>query len=109
MAVASNGVIAMPVKPARIANEAPCAATVTDYDEAHLPTYIRLLDAIRVGASQKEICKVLFEIDADLEPERARLCFETHRKRAQWMTEKGYRLLLNKIGSIAPPRRKRRH
>jgi hypothetical protein len=61
---------------------------VTDYDRAHLPTYLRLLDATSEGAPWEEVARVV------LEPDRARRAHETHLARARWLTEHGYRDLL---------------
>jgi hypothetical protein len=73
-----------------IADEAPTAPVVTDYDKAHLKLYLRLLDADDEGAAWEEVAKVLLEIDPVAEPERARRRHESHLARARWMTEKGY-------------------
>jgi hypothetical protein len=39
-------------------------------------------------------CIVLHR-DPDADPDRTRRCWEAHIKRAQWMTERGYRRLLD--------------
>ena len=67
---------------------------VTDYDRQHLKLYARLLDAEADGASVSEIAKILFGIDAEREPERARKLHAGHLGRAHWMTENGYRNLI---------------
>jgi hypothetical protein len=36
----------------------------------------------------------LFGIDAEAEPERAKIVHQSHLSRARWMTEQGYRDLL---------------
>jgi hypothetical protein len=73
---------------------APTAAILTGYDERHLVTYLRLLDADAGGADWQEVAKLVLHIDPTLEPARARRAWETHLARARWMTEKGYRHLL---------------
>ena len=73
---------------------APTAAILTGYDERHLVTYLRLLDAAAEGAEWGEVAKVVLRIDPAQEPERARRAWESHLARARWMTEKGYRHLL---------------
>ncbi|WP_332116754.1 DNA -binding domain-containing protein [Azorhizobium caulinodans] len=73
---------------------APTAAILTGYDERHLVTYLRLLDAAAEGAEWGEVAKVVLRIDPAREPERARRAWESHLARARWMTEKGYRHLL---------------
>ncbi|TIQ86908.1 MAG: DUF2285 domain-containing protein, partial [Mesorhizobium sp.] len=37
---------------------------------------------------------VIFDIDPDVEPERARRVHDSHLARARWMTQHGYRHLL---------------
>jgi hypothetical protein len=70
--------------------------TITAYDESHFVTYLRLLDADAEGADWQEAVKIIFEIDPLAEPERARKVHDNHLERARWMTETGYRLLLEK-------------
>ena len=67
---------------------------VTDYDRQHLKLYARLLDAEADGAPIAEIARILFGIDADAEPERARNLHARHLGRAHWMAENGYRNLI---------------
>lgn len=74
----------------------PQAETITDYDERHMATYIRMLDATAEGADWREIVQVLFGLDAKLEPERAKAVHDTHLARANWMTGSGYRHLLQR-------------
>ena len=77
-----------------IADLAPQSDDLTDYDHAHLTLYLRLFDAAESGASLQEVSQILFGIDADKEPERARKIYDSHLARARWMTEHGYRKLL---------------
>lgn len=74
----------------------PWQEGVTSYDERHLVTYLRLLDAEAEGAGWKEAVAIIFGIDAAREPERAKAVHESHLARAQWMTQSGYRHLLKK-------------
>jgi arylamine N-acetyltransferase len=67
---------------------------LTSYDEQHLVTYWRLLDAEAEGADWKEAARVIFHIDPDREPERAHRAFDSHLARAKWMADRGYRYLL---------------
>ncbi len=67
---------------------------VTDYDRQHLKLYARLLDAEADGAPLADIVKILFGIDAENEPERARRLHAGHLGRAHWMAENGYRNLI---------------
>ena len=75
-------------------DEPPNSSELTDYDRRHLKLYMRLLDAQAAGADWEEAVRVLFELDAEAEPQRAKHVHETHLKRAQWMTEIGYNYLL---------------
>jgi hypothetical protein len=60
-----------------VADTAPSDSVLTVYDEEHVITYLRLLDA-----------------DPEHESDRARRTFDSHLSRAKWMTEHGYRHLL---------------
>ena len=72
----------------------PLTDRVNDYDEAHLASYLRLLDADAEGADWRDAVRIIFNIDVEADPERARRIHETHLARARWMTEIGYRHLL---------------
>lgn len=77
-----------------IADEVPWSDHVTDYDEAHLIVYLRLLDAEEAGATPADMAQIVLGIDATREPDRAAKALASHLKRARWMTEMGYRDLL---------------
>ena len=77
-----------------IATEAPSDPELTPYDRTHLITYLRLLDADVEGAPWDEVARIVLGIDPVAEPQAARRAHETHLRRAQWMTEAGYKLLL---------------
>ena len=77
-----------------VADQAPEADVLTGYDQEHLVTYLRLLDAEAEGADWTEVARVVLHIDPAQEPERARRAWESHLARAKWMTEHGYRHLL---------------
>lgn len=83
---------------APVADEPPWADALTSYDEAHLITYLRLLDADAAGAEWREVARIVLEIEPDQEPGRAWRAHETHLARARWMTETGYRHLLRRGG-----------
>jgi hypothetical protein len=70
------------------------SAEITSYDEAHLVTYLRLLDASAAGISEEEMCRVILGLDPAKEPERACSALKSHLARAHWMTSKDYRHLL---------------
>ena len=67
-----------------VADQAPVAEGLTDYDHEHLVTYLRLIDAERI----------VLHIDPSRELDRARHAWESHLARAKWMTTHGYRHLL---------------
>ena len=75
-------------------DQAPDGDTLTDYDQGHLVTYLRLLDADAEGADWAEVVRIVLHIDPNHEPERALLAWESHLARAKWMMEHGYRDLL---------------
>ena len=77
-----------------VADMAPSEPVLTGYDEEHLITYLRLLDAQAAKADWREVANVVLHIDPDRDPERARRAWESHLARAKWMTEAGYRHLL---------------
>ena len=72
----------------------PESMALTTYDHAHMKVYLRLLDAEADGADWKEAVTILFGLDPECEPERARRVHDTHLARARWMTEHGYRQLV---------------
>jgi hypothetical protein len=48
-----------------VANEAPQGEVLTPYDEEHLVTYLRLLDAEAEGEDWDEVALVVLHIDPD--------------------------------------------
>lgn len=77
-----------------VADEAPTASFLTGYDEQHLVTYLRMLDAEEGGADWQEVARIVLHRDPDREPDRSRRAWESHLARARWMTRNGYRHLL---------------
>lgn len=73
----------------------PESAELTAYDRSHMEDYMRVLDAAADGADWQEAVAVIFGIDPDAEPDRARCLHDSHLARARWMTEQGYRQLLD--------------
>jgi Uncharacterized conserved protein (DUF2285) len=71
---------------------APSGPALTAYDEEHLATYLRMLDADAQGADWREVARVV--LHRDPAADRTKVTFESHLARAKWMTESGYRLLL---------------
>lgn len=84
----------MLVTKADFLDEPPASATVTPYDREHMKLYLRLLDAATEGADWREAVQILFGLDAEREPERARRVHDSHLARARWMTTHGYRELV---------------
>ena len=82
-----------------VADLAPTDPTLTAYDEQHVVTYLRLLDAEADNADWREVARFVLHIDLVVEPNRARQAFESHLARAKWLTSHGYRHLLR--GGIA--------
>ena len=82
-----------PLDPA-VADVAPVDTVLTVYDEEHVITYLRMLDADAEGADWQEVAQLVLHINPKLEPDRARRAFDTHLTRAKWMAEHGYRHLL---------------
>ena len=81
-----------------VSDSAPSDAVLTGYDEQHLVTYLRLLDAEAEGADWRLVARIVLHIDSDQEPDRAKRAWESHLARARWMTEAGYQHLL-RVGS----------
>jgi hypothetical protein len=77
-----------------IQDEVPWAETITDYDRDHFVHYVRLLDAVAAHASDEEMCRLILGIEYAQNPDRAKRLLDSHLKRARWMTEHGYRQLL---------------
>ena len=73
----------------------PVSTKLTPYDERHLVTYLRLLDAAEEGADWREAVQIIFGLDPARDPKRARMVHDSHLARARWMTETGYRHLLH--------------
>lgn len=78
---------------------APSGSELTEYDRAHVPLYVRLLDAAAAGAPWERIAERVFKLDVSHDPAGARRTVETHLTRARWMMDQGYKELLR-----APPK-----
>jgi len=73
-----------------VADTAPSDSLLTTYDEEHVMTYLRPLDADAEGADWREVARVVLHLDPAHETGRARRAFDGHLSRAKWMTEQGY-------------------
>ena len=60
-----------------VADIAPTDPTLTAYDQQHLVTYLRLLDADAEGADWREVAKIVLHIDPVREPGRAKRAFDS--------------------------------
>jgi hypothetical protein len=72
-----------------IADAAPSDSKLTPYDEQHIVTYMRLLQAEGEGADWREVAQLVLKIDPVREPDRARNAYQSHLARAKWVTEQG--------------------
>ena len=77
-----------------VQDEPPQTLRVNGYDERHFGTYLRLLDAAAENADWREVVRIIFGLDPEKEPERAKRVHDSHLARALWMSNTGYRHLL---------------
>jgi hypothetical protein len=84
----------MPPLDPDVADLAPTGPALTAYNEEHVVTYVRMLDADREGADWREVSRIVLHIDPEREPDRARRAFDSHLARAKWAAREGYRQLL---------------
>ena len=70
-----------------VSDTAPSAGVLTSYDEQHLVTYLRLLDADAEGADWREVALIVLHIDPAREPDRARRAWDSHLARARWIVK----------------------
>jgi hypothetical protein len=77
-----------------VADTAPSDSALTVYDEEHIITYLRLLDADAQDADWRDVARIVLHLDPEHDPDRARKAFDSHLSRAKWMTEHGYKHLL---------------
>jgi hypothetical protein len=64
-----------------VADTAPSNSVLTPYDEEHIITYLRLLDADAEGADWREVARIVLHLDPVHEPDRARRAFDSHLSR----------------------------
>jgi hypothetical protein len=64
-----------------VADAAPSDSVLTVYDEEHLITYLRLLDADAEGADWRKVARVVLHLDPGQESDRARKAFDSHLSR----------------------------
>ena len=84
-------------RPSSIANAAPLDPHLTDYDRAHIVTYLRLLDAAEDAAPWADVCRIVLGIDPTKDTATARRVYDSHLTRARWISDHGYRDLLQQV------------
>jgi len=72
---------------------APVDDTITPYDRAQFKLYLQLLDAEKQSVDWRTAASDIMSLDP--EEASARTCWQSHLKRAKWMSESGYRQLLD--------------
>lgn len=58
--------------PHAVSEVAPTGDELTDYDRAHVTTYLRLLDAASAGAEWSEVARIVLGFDAEQDAGRSR-------------------------------------
>jgi hypothetical protein len=64
-------------------------------------TYLRLLDAEKDGADWTEVARVVLHRDPVAAKLQTQRCWESHLRRARWMTGQGYRRILQQAALAA--------
>ena len=67
---------------------------VTSYDRQHLDIYLLLLKAEEQGADWKVSYKKIFDDEPDNNLAQPHIIYQSHLKRARWMTTHGFKFLL---------------
>jgi hypothetical protein len=70
-----------------IADVAPSGTALTSYDNEHVVTYLRLLDAHAEGVDWREVARVVLHLDPEHECDRAHKAFDSHLSRAKWQAQ----------------------
>jgi hypothetical protein len=78
-----------------VADIAP-TGPLTECDEEHAVTYMRLLDAEAEKADWREVARIVLYIDAEMEADRARRAYESYLARAKWVSRWRCREILRK-------------
>jgi hypothetical protein len=73
--VASTPMQKPPLDP-DVADTAPSDSVLTVYDEEHVITYLRLLDADAQGADWRAVARIVLHLDPEHESDRARKAFD---------------------------------
>lgn len=72
----------------------PDEPVITDYDRAHAAIYLRLLDAEINGAGWESAAALVLQQDVSSDWVGAHGLHTSHLKRAQWLRDSGFILLL---------------
>lgn len=73
-----------------IAERAPRASVLTDYDRTHILTYARLLDAERDDYDWTDVAMEVLDLDVAADPGGAKSCWQSHLDRAHWFVNGGF-------------------
>lgn len=73
---------------------APTDEEVTDYDRRCFKLYLMLLEADNAGQTWESAYESAFGSDPVTDKIQCKLQFDTHLRRARWMSSDGYRQLL---------------
>lgn len=72
---------------------APVDDVITPYDREQFKLYLQLLDAEEQGVDWQTVATDIMGLDS--KDTSAEDCWQSHLKRAKWMSESGYRQLLD--------------
>jgi hypothetical protein len=85
----------MPHPPqAALASAPPGGDALTEYDRAHLVTYLKLLDAEAMSVDWQATARNVLALDPEVDVEEAQRVYAAHLARARWMTRVGFRQFL---------------
>lgn len=79
--------------PVSLGENPPDSDRLTEYDQAHLVAYIRILDAAAAGQDWRATARLVLSLDTEVDPAAAKRIYDAHLARARWMTRIGYRHL----------------
>ncbi len=73
--------------------KAPSSDNITSYDREHFKLYLRLLDAEEDDVHWKVVAEKIMGLK--LGGPSTKSCWQSHLQRAKWMSNSGYRQLLD--------------
>ncbi len=73
--------------------KAPSSDIITPYDREHFKLYLRLLDAEEEDVHWKVAAAEIMGLGSDGPSSKS--CWQSHLQRAKWMSNSGYRQLLD--------------